>query len=180
MSSIASQGRDAPHAEPSEVVMPPLPRFFLSSGLKTHPDLEAQTSIATPSEVPGCPVARRHRRAKPSSPTRLLPVRRRRHRPRQLCSCTNGVAWPPATTNSLSPTALPPSSAPASPGHVYWETRPRRSDRVRTRPLAPSHGVRVPGSLTDPQYQAGECSRISRTPRPRRRRRRIRNVTLSA
>jgi hypothetical protein len=123
MSSIASQGRDAPHAEPSEVVMPPLPRFFLSSGLKTHPDLEAQTSIATPSEVPGCPVARRHRRAKPSSPTRLLPVRRRRHRPRQLCSCTNGVAWPPATTNSLSPTALPPSSAPASPGHVYWETR---------------------------------------------------------
>jgi hypothetical protein len=57
---------------------------------------------------------------------------------------------------------------------------PRRSDRVRTRPLAPSHGVRVPGSPTDPQYQAGECSRISRTPRPRRRRRRVRNVTLSA
>jgi hypothetical protein len=29
-------------------------------------------------------------------------------------------------------------------------------------------------------HQSGECSRISRTPRPRRRRRRARNVTLSA
>jgi hypothetical protein len=38
----------------------------------------------------------------------------------------------------------------------------------------------MPRLSNGPQYQAGERSRISRTPRPRRRRRRVRNVTLSA
>jgi hypothetical protein len=39
----------------------------------------------------------------------------------------NGAAWPQATTNSLSSTALPPSSTPSSPGHELCQTRPSRS-----------------------------------------------------
>ena len=176
--------------ERSAVALPPATPDRLPCGQRPRPGIRPSSSVCLPA-VPSAPFPRpRRRRVRPPPLSIVGPPRDHHRHPaeerRDRCPQT-----PP----------LRPGQTMAWPGHPLRQTRhhlprcrrpqrlhhlvtsigsTRRSDRVRTRPLAPFHGVRVPGSLTDPQYQAGECSRISRTPRPRRRRRRARNVTLSA